>query len=141
MGNIMLNIRGNQIFFGDFEDIDLTTAASLHVSDSKYIIKFCNEERTRTVITVEDDAVTLSHPGNDEAQILFMKDTPYTISYETEIGLMGINMYTTMVETDINDNRGKIEIEYLTELMGEQLVGKLCMSYAANDVKEDRYEN
>ena len=54
------------------------------------------------------------------------------ISYSTPFGLLGINMYTTMVDADVNHKDGKIEIEYVMDMMGRQMVNKLYMSYSVN---------
>ena len=40
-----------------------------------------------------------------------------------------MNMLTTMVETDVNQEKGKIEIEYVMSLTGTQCVSKLLMTY------------
>lgn len=51
------------------------------------------------------------------------------ISYNTPYGNFGMNMLTTMVETDVNQEKGKIEIEYVMSLTGTQCVSKLLMTY------------
>ncbi len=141
MGNITLKIKGTQFIFGNNDDVDLTVAASMQRDKEKYIFNYMDQELFETEITVEKNAVTLSRVGEEDAQIVFEKAKPYTISFNTQFGTLGINMYTTMVEADVNDNSGKIEIEYLTDLMGEQMVSKLYMSYVADNTRQGGYIN
>ena len=140
MGNITLNIKGNQLPFG-FENIDLTTSAKLCTNENGIVIDYCNEIQAQTIITVEKDMVSFIRPDFCDGQILFKRDMPFTFSCKTDKGPIGINVYTTLVESNREEAKGKIELEYLTELMGEQLVGKLHMSFSACNDKEDCYEN
>ena len=132
MKDITLNIKGTQYIFGDNNDVDMTVEANIEIENDKYIINYYDEDLYKTIITVEGNAVTLDRQGEDEAQIIFEKATPYMISYSTPFGLLGINRYTTMVDADVNHKDGKIEIEYVMDMMGRQMVNKLYMSYSVN---------
>ena len=132
MKDITLNIKGTQYIFGDNNDVDMTVEANIEIENDKYIINYYDEDLYKTIITVEGNAVTLDRQGEDEAQIVFEKAMPYMISYSTPVGLLGINMYTTMVDADVNHKDGKIEIEYVMDMMGRQMVNKLYMSYSVN---------
>lgn len=132
MKDITLNIRGSQHIFGDNSNVDMTVEANIEIENGRYIINYYDEDLFENIITVEGNAVTLDRQGEDDAQIVFEKAVPYTISYKTPFGPFGINMYTTMVDADVNNKDGKIEIEYVMDMMGRQMVNKLYMSYSVN---------
>ena len=132
MKDITLKIRGMQYIFGENNDVDMTVAANIEKQDDKYIINYYDEDLYETIITVEGNAVTLDRQCEDEATIIFEKAVPYMIAYKTPFGLLDINMYTTMVDADVHNSAGKIEIEYVMDLMGKQMVNKLYMSYSVN---------
>ncbi len=135
MEDITLKIRGSQFIFGNVDDLDMTVTARMQVQKNKYIINYLDQDLYETEVTVKDNTVTLSRMGeSSDEQIIFEKAKPYTISYNTRFGTVGLNMYTTMVEAEVCNDSGRIEIEYLTDLMGEQVVSKLYMSYIADNL-------
>ena len=129
MSDITLNIKGSQFLFGNTDFIDMTVAADMDLKDKKCVIKYTEEPDINTVITIDEDQVTLDRTGEDEARYFFKKSVPFMISYNTPYGNFGMNMLTTMVETDVNQEKGKIEIEYVMSLTGTQCVRKLLMTY------------
>lgn len=137
MENITLKIKGSQFVFGNTDKLDMTVIAHMQRKKDKYIINYLDHDLNEVEVTVKNNAVILNRLDEEE-QIIFEKAMPYTISYNTKYGSIGLNMYTTMVETDICCDSGKIEIEYLIDLMGEQAVNKLYMSYhTENVIQED----
>ena len=133
MEDITLTIRGKQFTFDDTGEIDMTVMASMNVENGKYIINYIDQDNCEMRVTVKDDAVMMKRVGYNETHMIFEKSKPYTISYNTSFGIMELSMFTTMVDTDVCDSAGKIEIEYLTDFMGEQVVNKLNISYVADN--------
>ncbi len=131
--DVMLNISGSRELFGQDDSIELTVAGELQHSDGAYMLSYSDERYTgdtsHTDITVKDGSVFLVRTGDDESEMVLEKDKPFASEYRTPFGKLNMLVLPTMVEADMHPDKGHIELEYIMDIAGSQILNKLSLSY------------
>lgn len=130
---VLLNIKGTRGSFGEDSTIFFTSDGILTEDAGKYTLKYSDEHgvdgNTHTEITVENGAVSMKKSGVESSEMYFRRNTPYASFYNTPFGKLDIMVFPTMVRTDMGLDNGRIELEYVMNIAGSQLVNKLQLSY------------
>ena len=131
--NIMVNIRGSQADEYDDSTMELYTEGML-THDGKYIIEYDESEisgmeNTRTSLTVEGDRVQLRRTGAVETEFVFLKSRVFEAAYETPFGMMQMSVLPTQILSELSEEKGKINLEYVIRIGDQQAVNKLNIDY------------
>jgi len=116
--NIILTIRGShRNMDGEDRSIELVTQGRLYKKNDAYYIEYEESELsgmqgTKTQISIKDGTVMMERVGKYPSQLLFEKGKMYINSYETPYGSIQIEVYPTRVDHDLDDNGGKVDLEY-----------------------------
>lgn len=132
--NIMVNIRGTQADAYDDSTLELYTEGMLTHDDGKYIIEYDESElsgmeNTRTSLTVEGDRIQLKRTGAVETEFVFLKSRVFETAYETPFGMMQMSVLPTQVLSELSEEKGKINLEYVIRIGDQQAVNKLDIDY------------
>ena len=119
--SIMVNIRGTQADAYDDNTMELYTEGMLTHDDGKYIIEYDESEisgmeNTRTSLTVETEFV-------------FLKSRVFEAAYETPFGMMQMSVLPTQILSELSEEKGKINLEYVIRIGDQQAVNKLDIDY------------
>ncbi len=116
--NIILTIKGShRNMDGEDRSIELVTQGRLFKKNDAYYIEYEESELsgmqgTKTQISIKDGTVMMERFGKYPSQLLFEKGKMYINSYETPYGSIQIEVYPTRVHHELDDNGGKLDLEY-----------------------------
>lgn len=116
--DIILTIKGShRNLEGEDRSIELVTQGRLYKKNDAYYIEYEESELsgmqgTKTQISIKDGSVMMERFGKYPSQLLFEKGKMYINSYETPYGSIQIEVYPTRVDHKIDDNEGKLDLEY-----------------------------
>ena len=132
--NIMVNIRGSQADEYDDNTMELYTEGMLTHDGGKYIIEsdeseISGMENTRTSLTVEGGRVQLKRTGAVETEFVFLKSRVFEAAYETPFGMMQMSVLPTQILSELSEDKGKINLEYVIRIGDQQAVNKLDIDY------------
>lgn len=130
----MVNIRGSQTDEYDNNTMELYTEGMLTHDDGKYIIEYDESElsgmeNTRTRLTVDGDRVQLLRTGLVETEFVFLKSRVFEAAYDTPFGMMQMSVLPTQIMSDLSEEKGRINLEYVIRVGDQQAVNKLDIDY------------
>jgi len=86
---------------------------------------------TRTLVTVKPDSVIVKREGLLTSEMVFREGVRNTFLYDTPYGTATVGMDTRSIKKHVDENGGKIEIEYILDLEHSvALRNKFCLSIA-----------
>lgn len=134
MDSVLLKITGSREYLGESEAICFTTTGKLEKRDGGYTLSYRDgggDELFETLLTAKDGVVTLIK-DEGEPELIFEARKLYSSVYSTPFGNLALELYPTRVNTSLSDNSGHIDLEYVMNLSGAQVVSKLSVSYEGN---------
>ncbi len=139
MSEVLLNIKGSQVQGEEYNDVELTTEGILTRQNGRSTISYDDSEmageNVQTIIHVDGNIVTMQKTGAIQTQFVFEVGKTYITAYSTPFGELDVSLIPTLVDTKIEDACGKIELEYVMNIAGSQIVYRLNLSYTAGDPK------
>ena len=121
--NFLISIKGRQRVDEETGEIELTTFGSyVRRGDSRYIVyrEYTSEDKnqTRTSILRIDggNKVTLMRGGEDSTRLILERGKRHLCQYDTEFGNMMIGVFTSRVQSELNDLGGKLEVSYTLDI-------------------------
>ena len=121
--NFLISIKGRQRVDEETGEIELTTFGSyVRRGDSRYIVykEYTSEDknRTRTSILRIDggNKVTLMRGGEDSTRLILERGKRHLCQYDTEFGNMMIGVFTSRVQSELDDLGGKLEVSYTLDI-------------------------
>ncbi len=121
--NYLISIRGKQKVDDETGEVELTTLGSyVRRGDSRYIVykEYTSEDsnQTRTSILKIDGSskVTLMRGGEDRTRLILESGKRHLCQYDTEFGNMMIGIFTSRVQSDLNDLGGNLEVSYTLDI-------------------------
>lgn len=127
MKDITLKIKGKQ-FFKDREEeqMEFVTEGKLYFRNGAAYVVYDESGISgmptgKTTLKVKDETVKMRRIGGEvNAELYFEKGKRFNSTYETPYGVMGVEVLTNTVETEIDpeEGNGKISINYDVSLEG-----------------------
>ncbi|QAT49210.1 DUF1934 domain-containing protein [Caproiciproducens sp. NJN-50] len=121
--NYLISIKGRQRVDDETGEVELTTFGTyVRRGDSRYIVykEYTSEDknRTRTSILKIDggNKVTLMRGGEDSTRLILERGKRHLCQYDTEFGNMMIGVFTSRVQSELNDLGGKLEVSYTLDI-------------------------
>lgn len=74
---------------------------------------------TTTKLTIRDEEVLLEREGTTSTKMLFNEKQPSISLYSTPYGMMEITISTKKLNVDVNEEGGKIKIDYEMAIAGQ----------------------
>lgn len=118
--NYIISVIGTQTVDGEKNTIELTTAASYMEKNGRKLIKYREydpdngENYAVNIIKIEstDKIILVKNNHGNIGQLILESGKRHQCLYDTPVGSMSIGIYTDTVSLDIDENGGKIEIDY-----------------------------
>ena len=134
MGAVLMHIKGSQIHDGEVQTVEFTTQGMLECDQSGYTLSYQDseidsEDDTLTEIRVDKHTVSMRKTGNIETFFLFEQEKTYQTTYQTPLGVIEIALYPTLVNKRKGETGGTIELEYVLNIAGSQIVNHLSLDY------------
>lgn len=128
MNNVKVSIKGMQTQDDDTNDVELFTEGQFEKDGDKYILIYKESEMTgfegtTTTVEIENEKVSIIRSGNVSNQMIFLKGKKTTSYYNTQYGSLVIGVMADKMDVDINDNGGKIDINYILDI-NEEFIGQ-----------------
>ncbi len=121
--NYLISIKGRQKVDDETGEVELTTFGSyVRRGDSRYIVykEYTSEDKnkTRTSILKIDggNRVTLMRGGEDSTRLILERGKRHLCQYDTEYGNMMIGVFTSRVQSELDDLGGKLEVSYTLDI-------------------------
>ena len=116
----IISVIGTQSFDGEEDTIELTTSASYAEKKDKKLIKYREYDPENgdvyvtNIIKIESkDKITLvKNGGGKYSQLVLECGKRHQCVYSSSIGSMSIGIYTETISSNVDENGGKIEIDY-----------------------------
>ena len=135
MSEVLLHIKGSQLQGEDSDFVELTTQGELQYSDNGCTLAYEETEgegeSVRTEICVADRVVTMQKKGAVDAQFIFELGKTFITSYKTPFGDLDVSLLPTLVDAKVERDQGKIELEYVLNIAGAEIVNRLHLSYTS----------
>lgn len=116
----MVSFKGfNRYEESNSDKIEFITKGNFFEKEGKYYLKYDEEhddEKVSTTIKIENNKVTILRFGETNTQMTIEKGKKHFNYYETPAGAFTIGVYSDKVDIDIDENKGKIKLNYDVEL-------------------------
>lgn len=118
--NYTISVIGTHTVDGEEDSIELTTSASYLEKNGRKLIKYRqydpdnSEDYLTNIVKIESkDKIELirNHKGSI-SQLILESGKRHQCLYDTPVGSMSIGIYTDTVSFDVDENGGKVEIDY-----------------------------
>lgn len=74
---------------------------------------------TTTILTIREKEVVLEREGTTSTKMHFNKSEPSVAMYQTPYGMLEISIDTKNLEVDMNEDGGKLQIDYSLAVAGQ----------------------
>ena len=64
-----------------------------------------------------------------ETEFVFLKSRVFEAAYETPFGMMQMSVLPTQILSELSEEKGKINLEYVIRIGDQQAVNKLNIDY------------
>jgi uncharacterized beta-barrel protein YwiB (DUF1934 family) len=121
---ILLTIKGShRSVDGENKTVELITEGRLYEKDGAYHIEYeeseiSGKEGTRTLFSVQDDAVFMERSGTVSSQIMFERGKKYVNSFMTPFGAIQMEIYPTKVKHELKEEEGRLNLKYQLDIDG-----------------------
>lgn len=120
--NVVLSIRGEQIYMGQDPDvIELVTEGELKARDGGWDLRYEESDLTglsgvTTTFRIEGEKIILSRTGKLNSQMIFQEGVAHDSLYQVEFGALMITVCATKVAYDLTEEGGTVDLSYKIEL-------------------------
>ena len=120
--DVIISIQGLQHYAGmDSDNIELVTEGKLEDAEGALRLSYQESELTgmegtTTVFHVEPERVTLLRMGNVSSEMVFEEGRRHMSLYSTPYGSMEVGILARKLRSTLDQNGGKLEINYDIEL-------------------------
>jgi uncharacterized beta-barrel protein YwiB (DUF1934 family) len=133
MQKVLLTIKGSQAEDPD-SIVEFVTEGRLFKETDGYRIEYDESDLTgtdgvTTKILLENGSVTMSRDGEIDSQMVFESGSVFQSSVSTPYGMMRMNILATNLKSDVNDDRGNVDLEYELSLGDTCSAGRLNLSF------------
>lgn len=128
MKDIMLKIKGTQIFEEQEDNVEFITEGRLYQKNGSFYLLYDETEILgmdgyKTIMKVKGDTVKLRRVSKDGpgSELFFEKGNRFFGTCYTPFGIINVEILTTMVSNklDYDDGTGQVDIDYKISLEGK----------------------
>lgn len=121
--NYLISIRGRQKVDDETGEVEVTTLGNyVKKGNNRYIVYkeygADNSSAGKTsVLKVEGNSrVTLMRGGTDSTRLILENGKRHFCPYDTDYGCMMVGVFTSKVDSQLNDLGGKLEVKYTLDI-------------------------
>lgn len=132
--DVVINIRGEQAEDGELGTTELCIPGKLFFSDDAYILEYEESEpsmlgKTTIKLSKDKDRVELKRSGAVRTEFVFVAQRAFAAAYETPFGLLQMSLLPTRVVSEVEGDRGAVNLEYVLCIGDRQTVNRLSINY------------
>ena len=106
------------------EVIEVVTPGKFHLGESEFKAVYEESEisgmdGTTTTLVIKDDVLVLEREGSTSTRMEFKKGEDVIYLYNTQYGMMNINISTKELDIDMDEDGGVIYTKYVLGLEGQ----------------------
>ena len=121
--NYLISIKGSQNVEGEVGEIELTTfgsyvkrGASRYIVYKEYASDEVPSERTSVLKIDGSQCLTLMRRGGDNTRLILESGKRHLCQYDTGYGNLMIGIFTSRLDTDLNDAGGSLNVTYTLDI-------------------------
>ncbi|PKM47953.1 MAG: DUF1934 domain-containing protein [Firmicutes bacterium HGW-Firmicutes-8] len=124
---VIISVTGTQLNeYGEVDSQELITTGSYYLKNGAYFIIYSESEvtgmsGTTTFLKAEPDRVTLNRTGTSRQKQVFESGQRRRANYITPFGVMYVAVTPSIVEVNLTDAGGSINLEYVLEVENEKI--------------------
>ena len=130
---IKISIVSSQTAGGEKEQMNMKTQGTLRKVEGASIIEYADMEGESqagiTTILVREDMVSMQRQGAVETEFVFERGKTYSTLYKMPFGEMSVTLLPTHVNACMGEKSGSIDLEYVMDIAGSQVVNRLNLCY------------
>jgi len=117
---VVIKIVDRHELDGDTDGLETTVVGSFEGKKDNYTITYAEDgelEGCQVSIKVENgECITMTRSGMFETELIIQRGKRHNCSYSTPAGLLMLGVFASRVESDIDENGGKLEFDYTLDL-------------------------
>lgn len=133
MQEVRISIKSTQAIGGEREQMKMKTQGTLQKQGDARVIEYSDMEEDgaagSTVITARKGMVGMQKKGAVETEFIFEQGKTCSTLYKTPFGSMDVTLFPTHVQVELEERSGKIDLEYVMNIAGAQVVNRLNLCY------------
>lgn len=133
MSKVILNISDTQSHHYDEEATRMTVIGELLREQDNYILKYPDGEDCETKIRVTPwgavEVLKENSERSESYQMIFEESKVFSSFYDTPYGKTDALIFPTMVDAQMCENAGSIELEYVVRVLGQQIITQRSLTY------------
>ena len=125
--DVLITLRGTQTMTGEApQTVELVTRGTMTGRNGKFAISYEETELTgnkgviSTFLILNPRRVVLTREGPIKSRMVFMEGTKDESLYDLGFGALLLGVSTRKVEVDLNENGGRLFIDYTVEIEQSQ---------------------
>ncbi len=117
---VVIKIVDRHEMDGDTDGLETTVVGSFEGGKDNYIITYAEDGELagcKVRLKVENGrCITMTRSGMFETELIIERGERHNCSYSTPAGNLMLGVYAGRVESDIDENGGKLEFDYTLDL-------------------------
>lgn len=134
MSKVILNISDTQSHHSGEEAVRMTVIGELMREQDNYILTYPDGEDGETRVRVTSGGtveILKENAENSESfEMILEPSKAFSSYYETPYGKTDALIIPTMVDANMRDQAGSIELEYVIRVLGQQIIAQRSLTYA-----------
>lgn len=120
---VLISVKTIQYIDGQPEVIELITEGEYYKDGDRYVAAYeeseiSGMEGTKTTMKIADDTLSIIRDGTTNSNLQFKKNMNHVSLYSTPFGALEVTVKPSKVFINVDDNGGKVELEYKMEASG-----------------------
>ena len=117
----IINLQQSSSNDEEREKTELITTADFKYENSRFYLTYDEsilsecDETVETTLEIGADYIILTRKGIVTSEMIFIKDRHTLTQYNTPYGEIHINIFTSQLDVDIDENGGSISIDYVID--------------------------
>lgn len=131
MQKVILSIKGSNRVGEELDNIELLTEGKLFKQGDQFTIEYEEEGTmpTKTTLVVGKDHIVMEKNGEVQTQFVFEESKIFEGVYHTPFGKLNVSVLPTLVYSEMNEQEGWVDLEYILNIAGNQMVNRLNLRY------------
>lgn len=117
---VVIKIVDRHEMDGDSDGLETTLLGKFDGKKDNYVLSYTENgelEGCRVTLKVENgDTVTMTRSGMFETELIIQRGERHNCSYSTPAGNLMLGVFAKRVESEMDENGGKLEFDYTLDL-------------------------
>lgn len=117
---VVIKIVDRHEMEGDTDGLETTVIGHFDGTKDNYVLSYAEDgelQGCNVRIKVENGScVTMTRSGAFETELIIERGERHNCSYSTPAGILMLGVYASRVESDVDENGGKLEFDYTLDL-------------------------